>query len=650
MILVFGGTTEGLKTVKTLEEAGNAYYYSTRGCEQQVTLRHGTRLCGTMDGGTMLRFCHDNGIRLLIDAAHPFAAQLHDTVAATAQSLGIPAIRFERIYPMRDTGHAEWCDSYEEAVGLLGSCRCVLATTGVQSISRLAPLKARGIKMYYRILYRRSSLELARKQGAEDDELCFYSEERQEGDVPADGTVESNVRLFARLRPDAVLMKESGLTGGFVEKVEAARRMGIRAVVIRRPATPEVFHCVDGEHGLRRMVERLLPDFYPLHSGLTTGTCATAAAVAAAMRTLRNETPPTVPVILPDGETIRVDVTYGDGYAAVIKDSGDDPDVTDGVEIRAEIRFGQSPAAPERESECPQKAGARDVMSHSSSSSGEADEAPKDCVFRILAGEGIGTITLPGFDYPPGTPAINKVPRRMITENLAGIVSTYNDGRKVVGSGRECCVTISVPGGEELARRTFNPRLGIVGGISIVGVSGIIKPFSEESFVASIRKCMKVAKAGQPERIVINSGAKSERYVKAAYPGLPPQAFVEYGNFIGETIRIAAELGIKRLTLGVMIGKAVKLAAGNLDTHSRRATMDKDFVASMVAEAGCDETIRERARGITLARELWTIVPPEIIDRFCQVVIARCLTHCRPLLPGGELTILLVDEEGGIHK
>lgn len=131
-------------------------------------------------------------------------------------------------------------------------------------------------------------------------------------------------------------------------------------------------------------------------------------------------------------------------------------------------------------------------------------------------------------------------------------------------------VTISVPGGEEVAARTFNPRLGVVGGISIIGTSGIVKPFSSEAFVNSIRKEMSVAQATGSPRIVINSGAKSEKYIRSLYPELPSQAFVHYGNFIGETIRIAAELGIRQLTLGVMIGKAVKLAEGHLDTHSKK--------------------------------------------------------------------------------
>jgi cobalt-precorrin-5B (C1)-methyltransferase len=203
-----------------------------------------------------------------------------------------------------------------------------------------------------------------------------------------------------------------------------------------------------------------------------------------------------------------------------------------------------------------------------------------------------------------------------------------------------------VPNGEEVAKRTFNPRLGIEGGISIIGVSGIVKPFSEEAFIDSIRKCMEVAKASGSERVVINSGGKSERFVKTMYPDLPQQAFVEYGNYIGDTLKIANELGIKNITLGVMLGKAVKLAAGNLDTHSRKTTMDKAFIQQMLEEAGISIDISD----MTLARELWERIAEDKRTKFACTVIRHCYEHCAPLLPNGELTILLIDDNGKIYE
>lgn len=590
MILVFGGTTEGRKAVKVLEEAGNVFYYSTKTGGQEVPLRHGIRIDGALNREAMLVFCREHDVQLLVDAAHPFAVELHKTVIAVAEELRVPVVRFERIYPPRDADIV-WLNSYDDLH--LPPSTTLLATTGVQTISRLKHLEAQGVRVVYRILQREQSVALAHQQGADDSQLCFYE----------DGGDER--LLLEQLRPDAILLKESGLSGGFREKVEAARELGIRIYAVCRPSF-RYDHIVDGEHGLRRMVEHLLPAFYPLHSGLTTGTCATAAAVAAALQfralssgagnDVSTELPAEVPVVLPDGETIQVPVVYGDGFAAVIKASGDDPDVTDGLEIRVRLE-------------------------------------PSDHV-EICGGEGVGIITLPGFDFPPGSPAINRVPREMILRNLSLLsVPPFR-------------VTISVPEGATVARRTFNPRLGIEGGISIIGVSGIVKPFSEEAFIDSIRRCMQIAKASGCGHVVINSGGKSERFVKACYPDLPRQAFVEYGNYIGETLRMAAEFGIPRVTLGVMLGKAVKLAEGHLDTHSRKATMNKAFIAEMLGEAGCEADIR----GMTLARELWALLSLEQAKAFARVVIAHCAQHCRPLLPDGTLEILLIDDEGRIYS
>ncbi len=576
MILVFGGTTEGRKAVEVLEKAGNAYYYSTKTGEQDITLHHGIRLDGALDEEAMRAFCQKHDIRLIVDAAHPFASQLHQTIAQVSETTRIPTIRYERIYPSRDPDII-WIDDYNKIPHDIHS---LLATTGVQSIAKLKPLEAEGIRIYYRILNRESSIVLALKQGAKKEQLCYYENPQ---DIPVD--------------TDAILLKESGVSGGFPEKVEAAKAKGMKVIALKKPETPQSFILVNGPYGLRRAVEKILSEFFPLHSGLTTGTCATAAAVAATMMLQKNRPSviSEVPVILPDGETIHVPVGYGEGYAYCIKEAGDDPDVTNGIEVRASVK-------------------------------------PSD-IFKIMGGEGVGRFTLPGFDYPPGETAINKAPREMIRKNLQPF-------------GVPLTVTISVPQGAEIARRTFNPRLGIEGGISIIGVSGIVEPFSEEAFIDSIRKCMTVAKASGSERVVINSGGKSERYVKALYPDLPRQAFVEYGNYIGETLKMADELDFKEVTLGVMLGKAVKLAAGHLDTHSRKTTMDLGFIQQMLQESGITIDISN----ITLARELWERIPSERLQDFAQTVIRHCAEHCNPLLPDGSLTILLIDDNGKIFS
>ena len=572
MVLVFGGTTEGRKAAEVLEEAGTTYYYSTKTGEQDIALHHGKRIDGAMDAEAMQTFCREHDIRLMVDAAHPFALQLHKTIAQISEKQNIPVIRYERIYPPRDSD-ITWIDDYSQVPTDIHS---LLATTGVQSISKLKYLEAEGIKVSYRILNRESSIHLAHQQGATDEQLCFYPQMAE---------------------AEAVLMKESGESGGFSEKIAEAKEKGMRIFALKRPEL-SFRHCVNGPYGLRRAVEKLLPEFYPLHSGLTTGTCATAAAVAATLRLIKGETPDEVPVLLPNGETIMVAIGYGEGYAYCIKEAGDDPDVTNGLEIRASVEPAES--------------------------------------FEIYGGKGVGKFTLPGFDYPPGEAAINKAPREMIRHNLEPLNIDYSP----------LTITISVPQGAEIALRTFNPRLGIEGGISIIGVSGIVKPFSEEAFIDSIRKCMTIAKASGSERVVINSGGKSERFVKSLYPNLPQQAFVEYGNYIGETLKMANELGFKYVTLGVMLGKAVKLADGHLDTHSRKTTMDKGFIAQLLKESGCDNDINN----ITLARELWAMIPSDKVNTFASTIIHHCAEYCNPLLPNGNLTILLIDDEGRIYN
>lgn len=623
MILILGGTTEGRIAAKTLEEAGQPFYYSIRGDGQELTLYHGIRQQGGMDADALEQFCRQKDIRLLVDAAHPFAVQLHRNVAEVSRCLSIPVIRFERLYPPREDCPVIWCDNYWEAMEQIRYLHptSFLALTGVQSIEKLAPLwKEADFPCHFRILDRDSSRLLADRQGFPREHLCYYHENEDEG------------LLLKQLHPDVILLKESGLSGGFKEKVEAASALGIQVLALRRPVLPASFVTVTGRHGLRRKVEQLLPDFYPQHTGLTTGTCATAAAVAATWEALYPDVsnrPDEFPVVLPDGEilfvpartslrTVSADGLTIHASASVIKDAGDDPDITDGLVIEASVTLHLSAGLP----------------------------VPVPLPVHIDGGFGVGRVTLPGLDAAVGEAAINATPRRMIATGIRHLLTTLPVSELHPIHADVC---ISVPEGEEIARRTFNPRLGIVGGISIIGTSGIVKPFSTEAFISSIAKSMDVARATGSPRIVINSGAKSERFVRAYYPDLPPQAFVHYGNFIGETLKLADNLGISRITLGVMIGKAVKLAEGHLDTHSRQVTMNRDFILSMVREAGCGEDVVRQVEHITLARELWDLIPTSILPAFTQTVLRHCYRYCAPLLPHGELTILLISEDGKIY-
>ncbi|MDR1755494.1 MAG: cobalt-precorrin-5B (C(1))-methyltransferase CbiD [Culturomica sp.] len=602
MILIFGGTTEGRKAVAVCEEAGKPFYYSTKSDSQIVETVNGIHVTGGMDEAQMRSFCREKKIRLLVDAAHPFAEALHRNVAAVAKRSGISVIRYERDYPERDK-ELLWFGSYGEAINYLEDHHIdnLLALTGVNTLPKLKRYW-QNHRCWFRILDREESRSVVEQEGFPFDRTVYYDQG------------EDDVSLFKRLKPQAILIKESGASGGFNEKTAAAAQLNIRVLAIRRPVLSPSFISVYGPNGLRKKIESLYPVFFELKTGYTTGTCAAAATKAALTALLTGEEQSSADIALPDGEVVRLPVfsTVFEGQrvrCSVLKDAGDDPDVTNGQEIASTVQL---------------------------------NTLHKDVCF--LPGEGVGTVTLPGLGLPVGEPAVNETPRTMIRREVAGVLHRFRDKLSDGAAETGVDVTLSVPGGEEIARKTFNPKLGVVGGISIIGTSGIVKPFSSEAFVASIRREMQVAKALGCRHVVINSGAKSERLIRQRYPELSPQAFVHYGNFIGETVRIASELGFERLTLGIMIGKAVKLAEGFLDTHSKKGVMNKDFLLQLAQEAGCPEETVKAVREITMARQLWEIIPPS--ERtFFSLVVARCYSVCKPLFANGELEVLLMDEK-----
>lgn len=593
MILILGGTTEGRAAVKVIDEAGKDYFYSTKGDEQEVLCKQGIRLTGGLDAKDMITFCRENKIRLLVDAAHPFATLLHQTVAEAAATLAIPVVRYERVYPPRSSDIV-WCEDYADAVHQLemaGITR-LLALTGVQTIAKLRRFWTQN-ECWFRVLEREGSVALAVRQGFPAERLLFYHPAEPETDV------------LEQVRPQAILTKESGLSGGFQEKIEAARQKHIPIWAVKRPALPDSFIVVTGEYGLRKQIETLLPEFFPLRSGYTTGACATAAAKAALLALLLGEESQTVSFSLPNGERMElpvreIKIEKEAATATVVKDAGDDPDVTNGASIVVTVAWSDTAGISFRQ------------------------------------GEGVGRVTLPGLGLDIGEPAINQTPRQMIRKELTAL---YKGGLEV---------TVGVPGGRELALRTFNPKLGIVDGISIIGTSGIVRPFSSDAFIEAIRREVEVCVAVGSSRLVINSGAKSERYVKRLYPDLPAQAFVHYGNFIGETLKIAAQLEVAAVSMGIMIGKAVKLAEGHLDTHSKHVTMNKEFLKQVALAAGCSSWAALVIDRITLARELWTELSMADASLFFPHLQKLCIQHCQPLVPQTELTILLINEEGNI--
>ena len=602
MILVFGGTTEGRQTAELLEQAGTTFYYSTKTPDQQLTLHHGTRLVGPLDRQAMSTFCQDHAVRLIVNAAHPFAEILHRTIAEVSGQLCIPVVRMERTYPPLEAPCVpcdDVADMIRKALSHLSDHTPlrILALTGVQTIAKLRPLWTHpGVECWFRILDRESSHQMALAQGFLADRLITLNLSAPQSLDP------SQLPSF-----HLILTKESGLSGGFETKVQLARTMGIPLLVVRRPQDFSA-HRATGPHSLRRAVEQLCPGFFPLRSGFTTGSCATAAALAAAHILLGHEHPRQVRFTLPDGEWMEMPIartSAGNGWAqaTVIKDAGDDPDVTHGTAIVSRVTMG-NPSQPYS-------------LNH----------------IAITGGLGVGRVTLPGLGLPIGSAAINPVPQQMIRHNLS----------RVLPSTLSVEVSISVPQGRELAARTFNSRVGVVDGISIIGTRGTVQPFSSEAFVGAIRREMEVAVALGTTHLVLNSGGKSEALVRQRIQG-ESTFYIHYGNFIGDALRIASELAFPRVTLGIMIGKAVKLAAGNLNTHSHQVVMDKAFLTRLARQVGCSPAAAQAIETITLAREIPERLTPSDFTLFAEALRQACHRVARTAFPTGELQIILLQE------
>ncbi len=602
MLLIFGGTTEGKLAAKTCDAAGKEFYYSTKSDIENLEIANGKSVTGAMQVPDIVDFCKNENIGLIIDAAHPFAINLHKNIAAASKELNLPVIRLERKYPEnKHYKNVHFFDDFQQLLEFLQANpqQKLLALSGVNTIAKLKEYWQKHHTIF-RILNRKESIDKATKQGLSLSQTIFYTKKNDD------------LELFKKLKPSAILTKESGRSGGYTEKIEAANKLNIPVFVVKRPALSPDFITVQGEHGLRKQIENCVPSFFDLKTGYTTGSCATAAAKSAFSTLLTGEINSTIRFQLPNGESIRMNikdtVVETNGVCCtVVKDAGDDPDVTHLAEIQATVSFSD-----------------------------------KHSGIKFRRGKGVGIVTLPGLGLEIGEPAINLTPRKMMLNEIRKIKKHFPEKWHPLRK-KGIDVKISVPQGEKLAKSTFNPRIGIEQGISIIGTSGVVKPFSSAAFIASIRKEMQVAKAMNSSRIVLNSGAKSEKYIKAQYPDLPAQAFIHYGNFIGESIKVAAELGINKVSVGVMIGKAVKLADGHLDTHSKKVVMNKNFITDLAQQAGCNDQTIEAIRNINLARQLWELIDNEM---FFQLLANKCLSYCSPLLPNGNVELLLLNNTG----
>jgi cobalt-precorrin-5B (C1)-methyltransferase len=311
--------------------------------------------------------------------------------------------------------------------------------------------------------------------------------------------------------------------------------------------------------------------------------------------------PGVVELVLPNGSRARFAVARGElrsgsASCAVVKDAGDDPDVTHGAEIVATVSLREG------------------------------------ATVEVTGGPGVATVTRPGLGLPVGAPAITAVPRRHVAESVAEVLA---------GCGQGALVELSVPRGVELSKQTLNARLGLVGGISILGTTGIVRPFSTAAWGASVMRAVDVAQAAGLTELVLSTGARTEAAAMREHPALPEVAFIQAGDCIGIGLRRAAHRALHRVRLYGMVGKLAKVAAGMMQTHASKGEVDPLLLAELAAEAGAGPELRAAVASATTARHALELVEASGLDRFaaavCRRAAGRCSAHA-----GGRLGIEVV--------
>ncbi|MCD8232615.1 MAG: cobalt-precorrin-5B (C(1))-methyltransferase CbiD [Clostridiales bacterium] len=339
-----------------------------------------------------------------------------------------------------------------------------------------------------------------------------------------------------------------------------------------------------------------------LRFGYTTGSCAAAAAQAAARMLFSRQAVDVVRLTTPKGITLFLEpteLTWEEQSAgcAIRKDAGDDPDVTDGLLVYARVR----------------KCGREECLQQMEQF-GWSPEA-----ISLRGGEGIGTVTLPGLEQPIGAPAINKVPREMILKEVRKVCAEYG-----YTGGLE--VIISAPAGRELAAKTFNPRLGIEGGISILGTSGIVEPMSEQALVATIELELK-QKSLQNEYVLVTPGNYGTEYLRDNFP-FDAEDAVKCSNYVGQTIDLAVNLELSGLLFVAHIGKFVKVAGGIMNTHSREADARMEILASAALAAGIDaDRARQILEAVTTDEGLRIIRETDVWQRTLEILVEKIGYH-----------------------
>ncbi|MFV3379254.1 cobalt-precorrin-5B (C(1))-methyltransferase [Pseudomonas sp. NY15354] len=347
----------------------------------------------------------------------------------------------------------------------------------------------------------------------------------------------------------------------------------------------------------------------PLRSGLTTGSCATATSLAAARLLLTGECDDAVRITLPKGKQVPMRLAFcrrtDDGAeAGTIKDAGDDPDVTHGALLYSQVRLFEQPG------------------------------------IRFVAGKGVGTVTRPGLVLAVGEPAINPVPRRMISEHLQQLADEcrYSGGFEV---------TVNVRDGEQLALKTMNPRLGILGGLSILGTSGIVRPFSCSAYIASIQQGIDVAHTNGYTHIAACTGNASEDTMRQVY-GLPEIALIEMGDFVGAVLKHLRKVPVPRLSLCGGFGKISKLAAGHMDLHSRSSSIDLPQLAAWAADIGADTSLQAAIVGANTSQQALALAHAAGIP-LGDAVCTHALAFARSVVPAQvQVEVFAIDRQGGI--
>ncbi|MBN3793068.1 cobalt-precorrin-5B (C(1))-methyltransferase [Burkholderia sp. Ac-20353] len=355
----------------------------------------------------------------------------------------------------------------------------------------------------------------------------------------------------------------------------------------------------------------------PLRFGYTTGSCATATSLAAARLLLAGSADDAVEIVLPKGQRVMMRLefcrrTTGTGTgtgaeadsaeAGTIKDAGDDPDVTHGALVFARVALATAPGV------------------------------------RFHAGPGVGTVTRAGLTLPVGEPAINPVPREMMTAHLTALAAEH-------GYAGGFDVTIGVEGGEALALKTMNPRLGIVGGLSILGTTGIVRPFSCSAYIASIHQGIDVARANGVDHLAACTGNASEDAMRAHYR-LPDMALIEMGDFAGAVLKHLRRAPVARLSMCGGFGKLSKLAAGHLDLHSRHSSIDLPLLAQWAAEAGASDALQAAMRAANTSQEALKLAQADGVP-LGDIVCTQALHVARDIVPASvAVEMFAIDRQG----